>query len=172
MICLIFCPYPNLSDGIFYLRQLTHHEINRADMNTQYKSPHSATTYVCDPVDVVSTARTPWRGTPFRRLPWLGLGALLGAVLGVIASIAILMKSNGQPTEYWTLQPTIYLAIALTVTNILLHFALAEAVSVAWWRRATQEQTKVNDLHRHWSYGNNLWAAVRSGKHVNMVAIA
>ena len=116
--------------------------------------------------------RNPWKSGIFRRLPWLGISAFLGALLGIGAAIAILIASNGKPTADWSVQPTVYLAIASAVTNILLHFALAEAVNVAWWSRASQTTTKVADLHRTWIYGNSLWAAVRSGRHVNKVAIA
>ena len=96
----------------------------------------------------------------------------MGALLGVAASVIILIQSNGQPTKKWSLQPTVYLAIASTITNIVLHFALTEGVTVAWWRRATKENTTIADLHRHWSYGDSLWAALMSGRHINMVAVA
>lgn len=133
-------------------------------------SSFGAKSYFYTPVQ--SGPKNPWKATAFRRLPILGFAALLGALLGVGASIAILIKSDGQPTKSWSLQPTVYLAIASTVTNIALHFALTEGVTVAWWRRASKENTSIADLHRHWSYGNSLWAAFTSGKHVNMVAIA
>ena len=116
--------------------------------------------------------RNPWRAGALRRLPWLGLGGLLGALMGVVAAVGILIISNGQPTSSWTIQPTVYLAIASAITNILLHFAFAEGVAVAWWRRATENNTKIGDLHRYWSYGNSLWAAVTSGRRVNGIAIA
>ncbi|KAL9125386.1 MAG: hypothetical protein Q9217_005400 [Psora testacea] len=132
------------------------------------KQPSVSYAYL--PVDV--TSRNPWRVSKFRRLPWLGFGALLGALLGVAAVIAILIESNGQPIAKWVLQPTVYLAIASAITNILMHFALSEGTNVAWWRRATQEDVKIADLHRHWNYGNSLWAAITSGRHLNMVAVA
>jgi len=137
-------------------------------MNTP--SSHGSKSYFYSPVH--SGPRNPWRTNPFRRLPWLGFAALVGALLGVVASVFILIKSNGQPTKKWTLQPTVYLAIASTVTNIALHFALTEGVTVAWWRRATKENTTIADLHRHWDYGNSLWAAFTSGRHINIVAVA
>ena len=97
---------------------------------------------------------------------------MLGALCGLAAAIAVLFVSNEQPTKDWSVQPTVYLAIASAATNILLHLALAEAVNVAWWRRATQQGTKVADLHRYWSFGNSLWAAMISGRHFNLVALA
>lgn len=133
-------------------------------------SSFGAKSYFYTPVQ--SGPKNPWKTTAISRLPIPGFAALLGALLGVVASIAILMGSNGQPTQSWSLQPTVYLAVASAVTNIALHFALTEGVTVAWWRRASEEDTSIGDLHRHWSYGNSLWAAVTSGRHINMVAIA
>ena len=86
--------------------------------------------------------------------------------------MAILILSNGQPIAKWSIQPTVYLAIASAVTNILIHFALAEGVSIAWWKRSMKDGTTVNDLHRYWNHGNSLWAASTSGRHLNLVALA
>ncbi|MDI1490039.1 MAG: hypothetical protein OHK93_001238 [Ramalina farinacea] len=121
---------------------------------------------------VGATASNPWVTSPLRRLPWTGLGALLGALCTTIVSICILTESDGQPIDRWNVQPTVYLAIASTATNILTLYALHEAIRIAWWRRATQRNTTITDLHRWWSYGDSLWAALRSGKHVNPIAIA
>lgn len=116
--------------------------------------------------------RSPWHPSPIRRLPWLGLSALLGTVLGIMASIAILMASNGQPTDVWSLQPKVLLAIASTITNILLHLALSEGARIAWWRCAMKDNTTIADLHRYWSFANSLWAAITSGRHFNLMASA
>lgn len=97
---------------------------------------------------------------------------MVGAVGCAAASAFVLIRSDGQPIHDWTLQPTVYLAIASAAANILLHFALAEGVNIAWWRRSLKEGTTVNDLHRCWDYGNSLWAASTSGRHFNMVALA
>ena len=121
---------------------------------------------------VITNDRTPWRAGLWRRLPWLGFGALLGVLAGIAAAVAILVKSDQQPVKSWSLQPTVCLAIVTAITNILLHFALTEGVNVAWWKRATDENTEVADLHRYWSYGNSLLAAMTSGRHINMVAVA
>lgn len=121
---------------------------------------------------VITNDRTPWRASLWRRLPWLGFGALLGVLAGIAAAITILVLSDEQPVKSWNLQPTVCLAIVTAITNILLHFALTEGVNVAWWKRATDENTEVADLHRYWSYGNSLLAAMTSGRHINMVAVA
>lgn len=114
----------------------------------------------------------PWSPGLFPRLPWLGLGALLGSVLGLGACVAILVVSNGQPVKDWVLQPTVYLSIAYTLTNIMLQYALTEGVNVAWWRRSMNSNTEVGDLHRFWEFGNSLWAALTSGRRFNLPALA
>lgn len=111
-----------------------------------------------------------YRGTP--QLPWLGLAAPVGAAGCAVASAFVLIRSDGQSIHDWTLQPTVYLAIASASANILLHYPLAEGVNVAWWRRSLKDGTTVNDLHRYWDYGNSLWAASTSGRHFNLVALA
>ena len=134
------------------------------------KPGFTATTYAYNPVH--AGPQNPWRSGVFRRLPWLGLGALLVAALGVVAATIVLVKADGQPTSNWVLQPTVYLAIASAVTNIALHFALSEGITVAWWRRATLDNTEIGDLHRYWSHGNSLWAAMTSGRNMNLMAVA
>ena len=116
--------------------------------------------------------RKPWNPNVGRRIPWKGLGALLGGIAGIGAAVAILIMSDGQPTSKWSVQPAVYLAIASAVTNICIHFALGRAVTVAWWKRATQPNTKLADLHRLWSYGDSLWESIVAGRNVNLIAFA
>lgn len=128
--------------------------------NTGYAKIHS------------ETRRTPWQPGFLARFPWLGMGALLGSILGIALSVTILIISDGDPISMWRFQPTVYLSIASTATNIMLHFALAEGARVAWWRRAMTEKNKLGDLHRFWDFANSLWAAATSGRYFNLVALA
>ncbi|KAL9632908.1 MAG: hypothetical protein Q9204_003612 [Flavoplaca sp. TL-2023a] len=91
--------------------------------------------------DAIDKAGNPWQPGLFRRAPWLGLGAMLGALLGILAAIIILKVSDGQPIQNWSVQPTVYLAIATAATNIFLHYALIEAVAIFWWARALKKDT-------------------------------
>ena len=118
------------------------------------------------------TSRNPWNPSPIHRLPWFGLSALLGVLAGTASAIAILVTSNGNPVSEWSIQPAVYLAISSTVTNIMLNLSFVEGVNVAWWRRAMKENTKIADLHRHWSFGHSFWAAFTAGKQFNLVALA
>lgn len=114
----------------------------------------------------------PWRPGVAARLPLLSLSALLISILGVAASVGILVASNGQPISKWKFQPTVYLSIASTITNIALHFAFTEGVTTAWWRKALKPDTQLGDLHRSWNFGNSLWGAVTSFRRFNLIALA
>ena len=106
------------------------------------------------------------------RLPWKGLCALILSIIGVVVAVAILVVSNGQEVKHWRFQPTVYLAIASTVTNITLTYALFEGVSVSWWCKALKDGTSAADLHRIWDYGTSFIAALLCGRHVNLIAVA
>jgi hypothetical protein len=102
----------------------------------------------------------------------LSLGALLISILGVAASVGILVASDGQPISKWKYQPTVYLSIASTITNIALHFAFTEGVTTAWWRKALKPNTQLGDLHRSWNFGNSIWGAVTGFRRFNLIALA
>jgi len=120
----------------------------------------------------LATTRYRWR-PGLRQLPYAGLGALLLSLTGIVASIMVLLVSNGDPIRNWRFQPTVYLSIASTVTNISLAMALFEGASVTWWTTAMKDGTNVGDLHRIWAFGNNFTdAALRSHRHFNRVALA
>ena len=122
--------------------------------------------------NAVNSYGHPWEPGFFRRAPWLGLIAMLGALIGVLAACSVLFYSNDKPIDTWSVQPTVYLAIASAATSIFLHFALSEAVTVAWWTRALQPKTTIADLHRNWEYGQSLGACLTSGRHFSLIALA
>jgi len=89
-----------------------------------------------------------FKGTPHRwqsgllaRLPWRAILSLLGALLGVAGPAAFLVYSSQSPVSDWEFQPTVYLAIVSTLTNILLHLALSEGANVAWRVQAVTKPT-------------------------------
>ncbi|KAJ9610455.1 hypothetical protein H2200_005232 [Cladophialophora chaetospira] len=101
----------------------------------------------------------PWK-SGLRRVPVLGLTALLGTLLCTAASVYILLRSDGQPVEIWhPLQPTVYLAVFSSVANILHAFALGEGLVVAWWQRAVKATTLQN-LHYTWHSGTSVKGAL------------
>lgn len=113
-----------------------------------------------------------WQTGVWCRMPWMGLTCILGALLGVIASIAILVVSNDVPIMEWRFPPTVYLSISYTVTNVLIVGAFSEGVTVNWWRKAMGPRTELGDLHRYWSYGTSPVAAFLAGKKFNYIAFA
>ena len=115
----------------------------------------------------------PWITGFFKHVPYKGLGALVIAALGIIAGVAVLVKSNNDPTTDWPVQPQVYLAIASTITNITLVYALKRAIDVAWWCRAIKPGTTVAHLHREWHFGTSVGAALFKGIfRLNFMALA
>lgn len=113
-----------------------------------------------------------WHPGGFARLPWVAFAALLGAISGIAGSIAVLIVSDGVPITNWYFQPTVYLSILSTITNIMVHYALTQGVTAAWWIKALKSDTRVSDLHQYWKTGNSLLAALTSGRSFNLVALA
>ena len=120
----------------------------------------------------IARKRNPWRPSFFRRAPWLGLIAILGALMGVLVAVIILYISNNKSIYSWAVQPSVYLAITAAATNILLRFALGEAAVIAWWRHALQKDSTIADLHQQWRNGQSLWAALTSRRHFSAIAVA
>ena len=105
------------------------------------------------------------------RIPWLGLAALFISLLGIAASTGILIASDGVSITTWKFQPTVYLSIASTISNITLHFALTEGINIAWWRTALKGSS-LRHLHQVWDQGYNLYPAITSGGQLSAVAMA
>ena len=115
------------------------------------------------------TVSNPWYPGAFARLPWAAFVALLGAIVGIGGSTAVLILSDGVPITEWTFQPTVYLSIVSTITTIMIHYALAQGVTTAWWTRALKTNTKISDLHQYWkenekqsARGTYIWAKLQS----------
>lgn len=116
--------------------------------------------------------RNPWKPGVYSRLPWSAFAALVGAVGGVVGSVAILIVSNGKPITDWMVQPTVHLSIISTLTNLMVHYALTQGVTIAWWTRALKSDTKISHLHQYWETGNSLLASLKIGQNFNLVALA
>ncbi len=121
--------------------------------------------------DVIDKKGNIWQLSFFRRAPWLGLIAMLEALIGVLAAIIVLYVSNNKIIDDSTVQFTVYLAFASAATNIFLPFALNKAVTIAWWSRILQRDNTIADLHRSWEHGQSFWAALTSGWYFNALAL-
>src|SRR5437762_11228174 len=82
--------------------------------------------------------RQAWTTGVWRRLPCLGLAALVGVILCAAASAAILVYSNQKPISRWQIQPTVWLALLSAAANVALAFALSEGVKLAWCKKAVK----------------------------------
>jgi hypothetical protein len=95
--------------------------------------------------------------------PLLGLFALMLAAGCVLFSMAILIVSNDRPIAKWTVQPTVYLAVAAAFANSAISFAHAQAVPIAWWYQASRsEGVTIRGLDRQWKASFFVSHALRS----------
>ncbi|KAH7083193.1 hypothetical protein BKA63DRAFT_146239 [Paraphoma chrysanthemicola] len=115
---------------------------------------------------------SPWRTGVWRRLPRAGMLALLATVVAVVFMVQIIIMSDEQPIRRWRFQPTVFLSITYTVANIALQYALARAITIAWWAKALKGDAKVRDLHNIWAFGSGFWDILASGRSFNFVALA
>lgn len=112
-----------------------------------------------------------WRPGVWRRLPYKSLLALIGAAGCIGAWIAIVHVSSGARVSSWTVQPAVYLAIAVAIANILINYALSQGATIFWWRRAMRQESTLGDLHRDWKYSSFL-GALKAGRQVSVMAVA
>ncbi|KAI4658130.1 uncharacterized protein J4E79_007111 [Alternaria viburni] len=113
-----------------------------------------------------------WKTGFWRRFPHSGIFALAIAMAASVSMIYIITASDGQPITSWKYQPTVCLAISYTIANIALQYALAQAVTIAWWVKALNGDAKVKDLHDIWAFGHGIFPILRSGRSFNLVALA
>ncbi|RFU25198.1 hypothetical protein B7463_g11149, partial [Scytalidium lignicola] len=112
-----------------------------------------------------------WSPGFWRRFPFRGILALCGCLACIVASIVVLVVSDDQPTDTWTLSPTVYLAFLMAGTNMLARFAFHEGVKIAWWRKILRGST-VKDLHDQWAHADGFLEALFAGRQFNLVALA
>ncbi|KAK0616899.1 hypothetical protein B0T14DRAFT_254301 [Immersiella caudata] len=113
-----------------------------------------------------------WRASVLRRLPWDALLAILGTIACAITMTVVIIKSNGDAVEHWTVSPAVYLAIISAAANILLRYTFSKGVEISWWTTAMKDDTRVKDLHNIWLHSTSLVSAVRAGRDFNLVALA
>ncbi len=112
-----------------------------------------------------------WRPGFARNLHFLRPGALVLAFFCIAACVAVLVISDSQPISSWRVQPTVLLVIFSTVANTVLAFALAEGVTLSWWKRALDGGT-LRGLHEHYKSGTSVWASLSNIRRFNMVGFA
>ncbi|KAL9047792.1 MAG: hypothetical protein Q9162_007948 [Coniocarpon cinnabarinum] len=102
----------------------------------------------------------PWKPGYFRRFPLLGISILLSAAVGIFGCLAVLSASDNLPVGTWSVQPSVYISIIITITNQLIPWALDEGVIIYWWRKVLHDKSSVKDLHRRWHQGDSFRASI------------
>ncbi|KAF2140451.1 uncharacterized protein K452DRAFT_252088, partial [Aplosporella prunicola CBS 121167] len=118
----------------------------------------------------------PWLPGIFKRLPQLGVLALLTATVCAFGSLATLAASKGKDIELWPsknhpLQPTVIVAILTAVANAAIRYALAESLTLLWWRKALSGGS-LKELHFSWAYATSFKQSFFSGRQFNTIALA
>ncbi|KAK6440510.1 hypothetical protein LTR95_003268 [Oleoguttula sp. CCFEE 5521] len=91
--------------------------------------------------------------------PLAGLAALCLTVGCSAFALAILIASNNQPVDSWTVQPTVYIAVAAAIANTAVAFAYGRAAPIAWWYQASKGAT-IRTLEQRWQIGSSVSQAV------------
>ena len=112
-----------------------------------------------------------WRPRFFQPRAFAGIGGLCITVCCVLASLAILVTSNGQPVDSWAVEPTVYLAIVAAIANSAVRLARFQAVPISWWYKTSRGGT-VRALERHWEINNSVIRAIFHSRHMSLLNIA
>ena len=112
-----------------------------------------------------------WRPRFFQPRAFAGIGGLCITVCCVLASLAILVTSNGQPVDSWAVEPTVCLAIVAAIANSAVRLARFQAIPISWWYKASRGGT-VRALERHWEINNSVIRAIFHSRHMSLLNIA
>ncbi|USW51775.1 hypothetical protein Slin15195_G050940 [Septoria linicola] len=112
-----------------------------------------------------------WQPTLLRIAQLIGIAALLLVLCCMLASLGILIGSNGEKVADWPWSPSVYLAISSAVISRSLQFALLQAIPLAWWYKAYRGST-VDELQRHWESGQGICRALYNAKTEPILAFA
>jgi hypothetical protein len=73
--------------------------------------------------------------------------------------------------EKTELTPSVALAVVNTVSNLALAIAIAQGITISWWRKALLGAT-VQELHQSWSFSTSVLELLTAGKSFNIIALA
>jgi len=111
-----------------------------------------------------------------QHLPWVSLSALFGTIVCAFAILGVLLSANGKPIDAWPndktpVQVAVVLAIIGAVGNATMLLAHREGVAVAWWLKM-RRGGNLNDCHRYWEEGFNIWKSVKSLRNGSIISLA
>ena len=128
-------------------------------MDKQQVTPESKRVkeHESDSEDAGSIASPVWRPGYGQRFPMFGVGALLAVLACTGASVGVLVGSNNVSSSNWiqALAPNVCLQAINAVSNIMLAFAIAQGIAIAWWRKALRGAT-IAELHKSWEFSMSI----------------
>lgn len=113
----------------------------------------------------------PWKTTFILFGPLSGIFTMIVAISSMIASLGILLGSEGVDIRNWQAPPSTYLAVLTAVCNLSIRYACIQGVVIAWWYRASCGTTLAK-LHYDWRAGTTLRGALTSGRHMGLLGVA
>jgi flagellar basal body-associated protein FliL len=91
------------------------------------------------------SAEAQWQPGFMKRLPIIGIVALTTILICAGGAVAVLLVSDGKTEQAWAhragIKPSVLLSACNAVANLALSLAIAEAVAIAWWRKALKGST-------------------------------
>lgn len=124
--------------------------------------------------DEQSTANAEkWQPGFWKQFPWLGAGALLLVILISLTSALVLVFSNNRAQSQWDkrIAPNVILSVLNSVASVCLAVAVAQGVTISWWRKAMRGAT-IHELHNTWSFGTSLTHLIQNLRYFNFAALA
>ncbi|KAK5318097.1 hypothetical protein LTR20_009471 [Exophiala xenobiotica] len=107
------------------------------------------------------------------RFPAMGFFGLLGVVICTSIIIAVLVASDNVSSSKWsqTVGPSIIINGFTSISGLCLALAIAEGVSIAWWRKALKGAT-VAELHKSWEFRMSFTQILRRFWALDVIALA
>lgn len=90
-----------------------------------------------------------WRTTVLRLGPLSGIFCMLLAVSTMVASLGVLVGSNGHAVDSWSAPPSTYLAVSTAVANLGVRYACSSAP--LWRTRTVWSKLTIIQVCRAWS---------------------
>lgn len=96
---------------------------------------------------------------------------MIPAIFSIVASLGILIGSNGASDGGWITPPSTYLAIFTAIANLAMRYACIQGVVIAWWSKALRGST-FKQLHYDYRAGTTISGALTSGRSIGLMGIA
>lgn len=105
----------------------------------------------------------PWQTGSWRNYPKLAILSICGAVIAMALGFVTLYLADESPVDSWTLGPTVYLSIIVTLANAMLRFAFSEGADLFWWSRLLSPKSSptLGELHTVWSLKHSASSLVK-----------